>query len=147
MFRPICLPSDTFVDYSVKRVDGTVTGWGATQIIYSSGSNGIVSGRPVSQSASNVLKKLEDVRLLGHEECDSILEEYEERTKGKAKLRRSNICGNSPVGDSCVGDSGSGLTVWNEDIQAYELIGIVSFGVGCNSSFDGKNRARLNIKY
>lgn len=134
--RPICLPSDTFVEYTGQRVDATVTGWGATQIIYSTGSNGIVRGSPDSQSASHVLKKLEDVRLLGHEECDSILEEYEKRTKGKAKLRRSNICGNSPVGDSCVGDSGSGLTVWNENIQAYELIGIVSYGIGCNSSFD-----------
>jgi len=35
-----------------------------------------------------------------------------------------------------VGDSGSGLTAWNEDIQAYELIGVVSFGIGCNSSFE-----------
>ena len=137
MFRPICLPSDTYVDYSRERVVATVTGWGATQLMYSSGSNGIVTGRPFG-SPSDVLKKLDDVLLLGHEECDSILEEYEERTKGKAKLRRSNICGNSPVGDSCVGDSGSGLTVWNEDIQAYELIGVVSFGIGCNSSFDGK---------
>ena len=138
MFRPICLPSDTYVDYSGKRVDASVTGWGASEIYYSNGRNGIVKGNPVSTSASNVLKKLDDVRLLGHEECDSILEDYEKKTKGKAKLRRSNICGNSPTGDSCVGDSGSGLIVFNEDIQAYELIGVVSFGIGCNSSFAGK---------
>lgn len=133
--RPICLPSDTYVDYSRERVVATVTGWGATQLMYSSGSNGIVTGRPFG-SPSDVLKKLDDVLLLGHEECDSILEDYETRARGKAKLRRSNICGNSPTGDSCVGDSGSGLTAWNKDIQAYELIGVVSFGIGCNSSFD-----------
>ena len=130
------------MDYRGKRVDATVTGWGATQIYYSSGSNGIITGRPLSHSASDVLKKLEDVRLLGHEECDSILLDYEKRTKGKAKLRRSNICGDSPAGDSCVGDSGSGLTVWNEKIEAWELIGVVSFGVGCNSSYDGKIRQK-----
>jgi len=135
--RPICLPSDTYVDYSGKRVDATVTGWGATQIYYSSGGNGIVRGIPDTHSASDVLKKLDDVRLLGHKECDSILEDYEKRTKGKAKLRRSNICGNSPVGDSCLGDSGSGLVAYNEKNGAYELIGVVSFGVGCNSSLDG----------
>merc|ERR1712183_185106 len=124
----------------------TVTGWGASQMVYSSGSNGIVIGINNGQP-SDVLKKLEDVRLLGHEECDSILEEYETRANGKAKLRRSNICGNSPTGDSCVGDSGSGLTAWNEDIQAYELIGVVSFGIGCNSSFESKKGPRLSKYY
>ena len=132
MFRPICLPSDTYVDYSGKRVDATVTGWGASEIYYSNGRNGIVKGNPVSTSASNVLKKLDDVRLLGHEECDSILEDYEKKTKGKAKLRRSNICGNSPTGDSCVGDSGSGLMRNVRELESgkerWDLIGVVSFG-------------------
>ena len=138
MFRPICLPSDTYVDYGEKRVDATVTGWGATEVYFSSGRNGIIRGNPDTQSAADVLQKLVDVRLLGHEECDSILEDYEKRTKGKAKLRRSNICGDSPRGDSCLGDSGSGLVAWNQNIGAFELIGIVSFGVGCNSSVAGK---------
>ena len=144
--RPICLPSDTYVDYGGKKVEATVTGWGATQVYFTYGSNGIVRGNPDTQSASDVLKKLVDVRLLGHEECDSILEDYEKRTKGKAKLRRSNICGNSPKGDSCLGDSGSGLVAWNENLNVYELIGIVSFGVGCNSSLDdGEKRPRLIV--
>ena len=73
--------------------------------------------------------------------------DYEKRVKGKAKLRQSNLCGNSPTGDLCDGDGGSGLTVWNEDIQAYELIGVVSFGIGCNSSFDGKKGPRLSKYY
>ena len=61
------------MDYSRERVVATVTGWGATQLMYSSGGNGIVTGRPFG-SPSDVLKKLDDVLLLGHEECDSILE-------------------------------------------------------------------------
>ena len=136
--RPICLPSETYVDYSRREEVGTVTGWGATLISYSSSSqSGLVKGSPDRGSAADVLNKLTDVVILGHEECDSILENYERQTQSKAKLRDSNLCGNSPRGDSCVGDSGSGLVAWNKEIQAYELIGVVSFGVGCNSSISG----------
>jgi len=136
--RPICLPSDTYVNYTVNDAVGTVTGWGTTLIHYTSNSiNGIVKGNPDRSSSADVLHKITDVKVLGHKECDSILEDYERRTNGKAKLRRSNVCGNSPTGDSCSGDSGSGLVAWNNNIRAYELIGVVSFGVGCNSSFHG----------
>ena len=126
------------MDYSGREEVGTVTGWGATLISYSSSSqSGLVRGSPDRGSAADVLKKLTDVVILGHEECDSILENYERQTQSNAKLRDSNLCGNSPKGDSCSGDSGSGLVAWNKEIQAYELIGVVSFGVGCNSSISG----------
>ena len=119
------------MDYSGREEVGTVTGWGATLISYSSRQGGLVRGSPDRGSAADVLNKLTDVIILVHEECDSILENYERQTQNKAKLRDSNLCGNSPRGDSCVGDSGSGLVAWNNEIQAYELIGVVSFGVGC----------------
>ena len=114
-----------------------MTGWGATLISYSPRQGGLVKGVLDRGSAADVLNKLTDVVILGHEECDSILENYERQTQNKAKLRDSNLCGNSPRGDSCVGDSGSGLVAWNNEIQAYELIGVVSFGVGCNTSISG----------
>ena len=146
IFRPICLPSDTYVNYTVNDAVGTVTGWGTTLIHYTSNSiNGIVKGNPVRYSSADVLHKITDVKVLGHKECDSILEDYERRTNGKAKLRRSNVCGNSPTGDSCKGDSGSGLVAWNNNLHAYELIGVVSFGVGCNSSFHGKGASDSSL--
>jgi len=134
--RPICLPSSTYVDYTGLNLSGIVKGWGTTLVQFKKGS-GLTIGKANRNSAADILQKLTDVRILGHGECDSIFEDYEKRTRGKAKLRPSNVCGNSPTGDSCIGDSGSGLVTWNNDIQAYELIGVVSFGVGCNSSFFG----------
>ena len=52
-------------------------------------------------------------------------------------IKESNLCGVSSAGDSCGGDSGGG--VLRQDLKGGydELVGIVSFGVGCNSSING----------
>ena len=134
-------PKETFIFHSLYGKEiWFLFGWCLT--FYQ---DGIVRGNANRNSAADVLNKLTDVRILGHGECDSIFEDYEKRTRGKAKLRPSNVCGNSPTGDSCIGDSGSGLVTWNNDIQAYELIGVVSFGVGCNSSFFGKRTSHWGL--
>ena len=58
----------------------------------------------------------------------------------------SNVCGQSESGDSCVGDSGSGLVAWNPDTKAFELIGVVSFGPsGCDSSIGGDIKDLLSF--
>merc|ERR1712066_42506 len=133
--RPICLPSGDNIDYAGKHKIGIVAGWGATTVDYSTDHTGVKTGEIDPNSASAVLKKLTDVQILGFRECDEILYKYEMVTKRKAKLRSSNICGHSETGDSCVGDSGSGLVAWNQEKRAFELIGVVSFGIiGCNSS-------------
>ena len=49
----------------------------------------------------------------------------------------SNLCASSDVGDTCAGDSGGGLVTFNRE-GSFEVIGIISFGIGCNSTIDGK---------
>merc|ERR1711953_1198855 len=104
--RPICLPSERRINYTARTEIAIVTGWGATAVNYFvNEKTGLTTGNYKKSSTSNVLKKLDDVKILGHEECDAILIEYEESSKGrnKAKLRMSNVCGQSESGDSCVG--------------------------------------------
>ena len=127
------------MDYKINVQIGTVTGWGVTAVDFiKNPKTGLNSGIVDKSSASDVLQKLEDVELLGQKECDESLAEYEKATGRKAKLRSSNLCGVSDSGDSCLGDSGSGLVGWNKDKKAYELIGVVSFGAGCDSSLNGE---------
>ena len=87
-----------------------------------------------TRSQSDVLNKLEDVRLINRKECDSIFEENLDRVK----VRSGSICGLSQIGDSCKGDSGSGLVYRNPRTENYEIVGVVSYGAGCNSTFNSK---------
>ena len=52
------------------------------------------------------------------------------------ELGSSSLCAVSEVGDTCGGDSGSGLVRPVGDRS--ELVGIVSYGVGCDSSVNGQ---------
>ena len=52
------------------------------------------------------------------------------------RLSDSNLCASSDVGDTCAGDSGGGLVTFNRE-GSFEVIGIISFGIGCNSTIDG----------
>ena len=55
----------------------------------------------------------------------------------QVKVRGGSVCGLSQIGDSCKGDSGSGLVYENPRTRNYEIVGIVSYGAGCNSTFNG----------
>ena len=55
----------------------------------------------------------------------------------QVKVRDGSVCGLSQIGDSCKGDSGSGLVYENPRTTNYEIVGIVSYGAGCNSTFNG----------
>ena len=70
------------------------------------------------------------------------------------RLQERNLCAVSPLGDSCRGDSGGGLVrvncgaryiiyhsyriVFINLFRFYELVGVVSSGIGCNSTINGK---------
>ena len=108
----------------------------------------------VSRSSSDSLHKLEDVRLINKRPCDDLYH----RHLSRIKVRSGSFCGLSQAGDSCKGDSGSGLVYFNPRTRWYciamsiggeciniliffrdwELAGVVSYGAGCNSTIDGK---------
>ena len=91
-----------------------------------------------SRSQSDVLNKLEDVKLINRRECDQIYED----NLDQVKVRGGSICGLSQIGDSCKGDSGSGLVYRNPRTQNYEIVGIVSYGAGCNSTYNSETEEK-----
>ena len=50
----------------------------------------------------------------------------------------NNVCATRPdkLGDVCQGDSGGSLSFKRDDGR-YEVVGIVSYGFGCGSEFEG----------
>jgi len=85
--------------------------------------------RGYSSAVSDTLQKL-DMRFVRQDTCDDIY--YDQ----SIEIRDSNLCARSLEGDACKGDSGGGL-VMNRG-RNYELMGVVSFGVGCNSTYKGE---------
>merc|ERR1712088_431569 len=112
--RPACLPEYTAGDYDQWM--STVTGWGTTS-----------SGGPTS----NVLLEV-DVKVISNSECNAA---YGGITSNM--LCAADASGNGGS-DACQGDSGGPLVACGMDGncgtnpgQNYELIGVVSFGIGC----------------
>eukprot|EP00092_Neocalanus_flemingeri_P025855 GFUD01028022.1.p1 GENE.GFUD01028022.1~~GFUD01028022.1.p1 ORF type:complete len:397 (+),score=85.51 GFUD01028022.1:124-1314(+) len=126
--RPVCLPDSQEVDYDQNEV-ATVSGWGLENVDYQTG-KGLVKG--VGNGLAKKLKKL-DVRLMSQRQCRDIFYNVEP----KIKLKESNLCAISQSGDSCKGDSGGGLVRARCAERFYELVGVVSYGIGCNSTHNG----------
>merc|ERR1712183_1216003 len=112
--RPACLPEYTAGDYDQWM--STVTGWGTT----SSGG-----------STSNLLLEV-DVQVISNSECNAA---YGGITDNMLCAQDASGNGGS---DACQGDSGGPLVSCGADGncgttpgQNYELIGVVSFGIGC----------------
>ena len=72
----------------------------------------------VSRSSSDVLHKLEDVRLINKQPCDDLYH----RHLSRIKVRSGSFCGLSEAGDSCKGDSGSGLLYFNPRTRWYCIL-------------------------
>jgi len=127
--RPACLPDEDDVNKDYPDFTfGTVVGWGATAVVENRGS--LIADY---KSISDVPIKLEDVEIMNQKKCDNFfLENLKE-----IKVNPGSFCGLSDSGDSCQGDSGGGLVYKNPKSGNYELIGIVSYGAGCNSTSEG----------
>ncbi|KAI5750360.1 trypsin-1-like [Diaphorina citri] len=101
--RPICLPPDN-IDPSGKM--GTVVGWGRT-----------------SEGGSLATEALEvQVPILSPGQCRAM--KYK-----PSRITPNMLCAGRGEMDSCQGDSGGPLII--NDVGRYELVGIVSWGVGC----------------
>eukprot|EP00092_Neocalanus_flemingeri_P035879 GFUD01039063.1.p1 GENE.GFUD01039063.1~~GFUD01039063.1.p1 ORF type:complete len:416 (+),score=71.18 GFUD01039063.1:74-1321(+) len=133
--RPICLPTSRFKDYD-ENMAGVVAGWGHTRIRERTIGN-LVVGRGLS-SSSDALQKL-DVRLVGQDRCRAVYRDLNrDLEEGKVQIRDINVCADSAVGDTCQEDSGGSLMVWNSIGRYYEIAGVTSFGIGCNSRHKGR---------
>merc|ERR1719402_1903754 len=106
--RPACLPENSANNYT--DFSAIVSGWGRIEY---------------GGETSTYLKYVE-VNVLSNAQCRSSDYGYDED-----KITDQMICANVAGGgkDSCQGDSGGPLVTKNPDL--YELIGVVSWGVGC----------------
>lgn len=100
--RPICLPSGH--DPAGKL--GVVVGWGRTS---------------EGGTLPNIVQEV-DVPILSLSQCRAM--KYR-----ASRITSYMLCAGKGAMDSCQGDSGGPLLVHNED--KYEVVGIVSWGVGC----------------
>lgn len=112
--KPICLPIDSAgeTDRNYAGVQMQVAGWGYTSS---------------DENASNSNIKMKATLYgVSHKRC---VETY--RTK-KVQLTTNQMCAGGEMGiDSCRGDSGSPLMIYNEHIDRphWSVVGIVSFGI------------------
>ncbi|XP_044265432.1 ovochymase-1-like [Tribolium madens] len=107
---PICLPfyygGNSFVNQEV-----TVLGWGFTD---------------VSGQKADALQKV-DLTIVDNNYCDSRIDE---------EIWSTQVCTYTPGKDSCFSDSGGPL-LWKGSVSQsgkLELVGIISYGVGCATS-------------
>eukprot|EP00092_Neocalanus_flemingeri_P031312 GFUD01034008.1.p1 GENE.GFUD01034008.1~~GFUD01034008.1.p1 ORF type:complete len:384 (+),score=80.88 GFUD01034008.1:143-1294(+) len=126
--RPVCLPGREERDYDGEV--GTVVGWGVDEVGFLQTGFNLVTGYPTS-GAAKTLQKL-DFRMIKQDTCRSIYHQVDQNLK----ITESNLCAFSPLGDSCRGDSGGGLVVQVEGARYFEIVGVVSYGVGCNSTIN-----------
>ncbi|XP_014253064.2 trypsin-1-like isoform X2 [Cimex lectularius] len=102
--RPVCLPNSA-MDPAGKV--GTVVGWGRT----SEGGN-----------LANIVQEVQ-VPILTLQQCRA--------TKYRpSRITPNMVCAGKGIQDSCQGDSGGPLLL-NTEGEKFEIVGIVSWGVGC----------------
>jgi len=127
---PVCLPAKvgTPVNY---RGRATAYGWGKEEKLFENivRHNGVTISKGTATNLSTKLQKL-DFNFVPQCECVSDFDRV------GIPLGSSHLCAVSERGDTCAGDSGGGLVRAVGD--RYELVGVVSFGVGCDSRINGK---------
>eukprot|EP00092_Neocalanus_flemingeri_P080222 GFUD01100054.1.p1 GENE.GFUD01100054.1~~GFUD01100054.1.p1 ORF type:complete len:403 (+),score=68.03 GFUD01100054.1:140-1348(+) len=124
--RPICLPDSSYEDYQGELA--TVTGWGYTKVDFAI-SGDLING--IDSSFADTLKKI-DIRLYKQKKCEDVFQLL------NVQIMDSNVCAASQDGDACGGDSGGGLVRKSSRGGYYEIAGVVSYGIGCRSSFKGE---------
>jgi len=109
--RPICMPISLRKTY--QGYTGWVTGWGR-----------IFAGGPFL----DVMKEIE-LPILSNAACE---EEFV-KSGYYEKIPEHFMCAGYADGrqDTCEGDSGGPLVVLDEQTEKYELVGILSWGIGC----------------
>jgi len=143
--RPICLPENTALDVSNLR--GVMSGWGATEtldeVVWTRDHCELHRPKTDARSVSNSLKYIEDIELQSNADCAPVFNNIRRKSKGgkmcpTARLTDINLCAFSPdSGEICNGDSGGGLVTYNSDGKFYQLTGVQSYNMGCNSTFEG----------
>jgi len=128
---PVCLPGSA-VDHGRGRA--TAYGWGQETILFTENirHNGATVSFGKGANQSTKLQTL-DLNFLPQSECVRDLGQL------GIEVGASSVCAVSSAGDTCAGDSGSGLVRARGDTR--ELVGLVSYGVGCDSSVNGKKLA------
>nr|CAH7733351.1 unnamed protein product [Callosobruchus chinensis] len=102
--RPICLPSSASVE--LGGLNATVVGWGR-----------LAEGGQLPSVVHEV-----DVPILSLSQCRAM------RYRA-SRITQYMLCAGSGSRDSCQGDSGGPLLIHRGD--KYQIVGIVSWGVGC----------------
>lgn len=103
--RPVCLPPE---DLDPAGMTGIVVGWGRTS---------------EGGTLASVIQEVQ-VPILTLSQCRN--------SKYKpSRITANMLCAGKGVQDSCQGDSGGPLLVNSGGDDKYELVGIVSWGVGC----------------
>ncbi|CAL8100213.1 unnamed protein product [Orchesella dallaii] len=111
--RPVCLPrSRNPLDQNRSRRQCVVTGW----------------GRVSETSPFSIILKEIVVPIWGFSECESQLR----KNFGTSyKLSETAVCAGETGHDACDGDGGGGLVCFDGQRKQWELMGVVSFGIGC----------------
>ncbi|GLV43596.1 Serine Protease Immune Response Integrator [Carabus blaptoides fortunei] len=112
--RPACLYTQRRIEENTKLV---ATGWGLIDI----------------RNTSDHLQKV-TLDLFTHEECVNHFNSLANKRKLKdGILEEQQFCagGKSAPRDTCKGDSGGPLQIFNPDDRKYYIVGITSFGKGC----------------
>ena len=112
--RPVCLPTDTSEDYVGQLA--TVTGWGALSWPDSS---------TVLPDFPAVLQEV-NVTIISNDACRT---DYKYEPSHISEMMLCATAGGDK--DSCSGDSGGPLTVYDHHHQYQTQVGVVSFGYKC----------------
>uniref|UniRef100_A0A1B0DLB7 Uncharacterized protein n=2 Tax=Phlebotomus papatasi TaxID=29031 RepID=A0A1B0DLB7_PHLPP len=76
------------------------------------------------------------LELFTHQECNKSFEFNINRKLSKGIVDESQLCAgsHSEEKDTCEGDSGGPLQIYNNNVYCmYNIIGVTSFGKGCGS--------------
>ena len=84
-------------------MDGAIVGWGETV-------NYVTKRDRPKQKLPDIPKKIEDMDLVATPSCEAMFD----RGGVNLDIHSTSVCGLSPTGDACPGDSGSGLVYQND---------------------------------